>query len=78
MTGRRLIIAAAVAVIAYQLWRMSRGEEKKGYCLGGIWIPPGAGKPFVRDGKMYYCPKGNDCDGDLVEVDIEKVDKRCL
>lgn len=79
MTTRRIVIAAALALIAYQIWRVSKREKKReGYCLGGVWIPPGAGKPFTKDGKLYYCPDGDGCEDGMVEVDIENVDKRCL
>ena len=73
------LIAAGLVVIAYQVWKMyGKQSPKGGYCLGGAWIPAGAGKPFIRDGKMYYCPNGGDCGESAVEVDIDNADKRCL
>lgn len=79
MSARNLLIIAGLGVIGYQLWRMSKtGNVKRGYCLGGVWIPAGAGKPYIKDGKMYYCPNGEGCGESAVEVDIEKTDKRCL
>lgn len=74
MRLRNALIVVSIGVIGYQIWLMARRrDDNRGYCLGGVWIPPGAGKPFIEDGKMYYRDKGG-----LVEVDIEKTDKRCL
>jgi len=79
MSTRNMLMFAALGVIGYQIWRMSKAEKVKGgYCLGGAWIPAGAGKPFIREGKMYYCPSGDGCGDAAVEVDIENTDKRCL
>ena len=74
MRLRNALIVVGIGVIGYQIWLMSRRrDDNRGYCPGGVWLPPGAGKPFIEDGKMYYRDKGG-----LVEVDIEKTDKRCL
>lgn len=86
MNARKALILAAVGIGAYMLYRSMRGrrtEDKRlsgGYCLGGVWIPPGAGEPYVRDGAMFYCPNpGNGgCLGEEVRVDLENVDKRCI